>query len=161
MPSPEPSDRTRVRPALALDGDARDAPEALERFVDELQAGWDKHDADITDASLAADVLWGSPFGATLRGYDDLHDIHVRLKQQGAGGPSSRFEIVQYAVPAPGVVVAHVRRVAVDADGRALDPTADTTGPFSEMALYVLVHRDGAWWVAAGQNTPIRPAPSH
>jgi hypothetical protein len=30
---------------------------------------------------------------------------------------------------------------------------------FSEMAMYVLVRRDGKWWLAAGQNTPIRPKP--
>jgi hypothetical protein len=29
------------------------------------------------------------------------------------------------------------------------------------MALYVLVRRDGTWWLAAGQNTPVRPAPPH
>jgi uncharacterized protein (TIGR02246 family) len=151
-----------LRPALALDDtDTLGAVEALEHLVDELQAGWDKHDADTTDASLAADVLWGSPFGATLRGYDDLHEIHVRLKQDGVGGPSSRFEIVQYTVPSPDIVIAHVRRLAVDAAGRALAPTTDTTGPFSEVALYVLVHRDGAWWLAAGHNTPIRPGPAH
>jgi hypothetical protein len=28
---------------------------------------------------------------------------------------------------------------------------------FSEMAMYVLVRRDRRWWLAAGQNTPIRP----
>ena len=29
----------------------------------------------------------------------------------------------------------------------------------SEMAMYVLVRRDGKWWLAAGLNTPIRPKP--
>jgi uncharacterized protein (TIGR02246 family) len=144
------------RPALAMnESDARDA---IRQLVEHLQAGWDSHDADITDADLAADVLWGSPFGATVRGYDELHEIHVRLKKQGVGGPSSRFEIVQFSAPAPDVVVAHVRRAAVDADGKALEPTGETSGAFSEMALYVLVKRDDAWWLAAGQNTPIRPA---
>lgn len=27
------------------------------------------------------------------------------------------------------------------------------------MALYVLVRRDGVWWLAAGQNTPVRLGP--
>jgi hypothetical protein len=50
--------------------------------------------------------------------------------------------------------------VALDPAGRPLEPTPDTTGPFSEMALYVLVKRNGTWWLAAGQNTPVRPAPA-
>ena len=60
--------------------------------------------------------------------------------------------------PAPNVAVAHVRRVALD-DGEPIEPTDDTNGSFSEMALYVLVRRGETWWLAAGQNTPIRPGP--
>jgi len=45
---------------------------------------------------------------------------------------------------APGVALAHVRRVSLAGDD------------FSELAMYVLVQRDGAWWVAAGHHTPVR-----
>jgi uncharacterized protein (TIGR02246 family) len=159
MPSADSIGRT-ARPTLGMNGhDEREAADALAHLVEDLQAGWDNHDADVTDAPLAADVSWGSPFGATVRGYDELHAIHVQLKQQGVGGPRSRFEVVQFSAPARDVVVAHVRRLAVDAEGRALEPTTEPTGAFSEMALYVLVKRDGRWWLAAGQNTPIRPGP--
>jgi uncharacterized protein (TIGR02246 family) len=147
------------RPSLAVDNDAAQR-DAVTAFVAELQAGWDEHDADVTDRSLADDVIWGSPFGATLQGYAELHDIHVRLKEQGAGGPASRFEIVHVLAPTPDVVIAQVRRQAVDSAGQPLESSADLTGPFSEMALYVLTRRDGRWWLAAGQNTPVRPKPS-
>jgi uncharacterized protein (TIGR02246 family) len=124
----------------------RDAEHAVGLLVQDLQAGWDEHDADITDRRLGDDVLWGSPFGATLQGDERLHAIHEDLKRKDVGGRASRFEPVQWLSPAPGIVLAHVRRRTLDTDGDA----------FSEMALYVLVERDGDWWVAAGQNTPIR-----
>ncbi len=89
-----------------------------------------------------------------------LHAIHLRLKQQGRGGPASRFEIVKVLAPAPGVALAQIRRVAIGPDGQPVEPSSDLTGPFSEMVLYVLVRRGGTWWVAAGQNTPIQPPPS-
>jgi hypothetical protein len=57
----------------------------------------------------------------------------------------------------PDVAFAHVRRVTLDTDGQPI-PIDDAT-VFSEMAMYVLVRRDGKWWLAAGQNTPIRPKP--
>jgi PPOX class F420-dependent enzyme/OxyR family protein/uncharacterized protein (TIGR02246 family) len=145
------------RPALAPTGAADEAAQAaVQHLVDELQEGYDRRDADISNRHFAADLIWGSPFGATVTGYDELHAIHERLKERGVGGPASRYEIVQALSPAPGVVVAHVRRVALDAQGDPASEGGASDAGFSEMALYVLVRRDGSWWLAAGQNTPIR-----
>lgn len=98
----------------------------------------------------------GSPYGKNVHGYEQLHAIHVRLQKQGTGGPS-RYEIGRVLAPAPDVAVAHVRRIALDPAGQPLEPTSDATGGFSEMALYVLIRRGGTWWLAAGQNTIVRP----
>jgi hypothetical protein len=95
-----------------------------------------------------------------LGGYDELHAIHTRLHEQRVGGPSSRYEIVDVRAPMRGVALAHVRRVALDRDGQPVPPTTSLEGPFSEIALYVLVRRGRDWWLAAGQNTPIRLKPS-
>jgi PPOX class F420-dependent enzyme/OxyR family protein/uncharacterized protein (TIGR02246 family) len=150
-----------IRPSLERDdGATQQAKQAIVELTEELQAGWDQHDADITDRHCANDILWGSPFGATLQGYEPLHAIHVRLKQQARGGTSSRYEIVQLLSPTPNVAIAHVRRVALDDDGQPIEATSDATGAFSEMALYVLVRRNGTWWLAAGQNTIVRPPPT-
>ena len=147
------------RATLGAEGaETQEAIHAVARLVEELQTGWDQHDADLSNQHFAADVMWGSPFGATVHGYEKLHAIHVRLKQQGKGGLSSRFEIVRVLVPAPGVAVAQVRRVALEYDGQPIKPSDDLKGSFSEMALYVLVRRGDAWWLSAGQNTPIRSA---
>jgi uncharacterized protein (TIGR02246 family) len=147
------------RPMLSAEGgEAQEAIEAVARLVEELQAGWDQHDANISNRHFAADVMWGSPFGATVHGYEELHAIHARLKEKRRGGSSSRFEIVRVLAPAPGIAVAQIRRVALGPEGQPIELCDDFTGSFSEMALYVLVRRGGAWWVAAGQNMPIRSA---
>lgn len=153
-----PEQYSQSRPVLDVDESAaQEANAAVARFVSELQAGWDQHDAEIIDRSLAANVAWGSPFGATVHGYDQLNAIHVKLKQQNKGGSASRYEIDRVMVPEPGVAIAHVKRLALRPDGQPIEPSSDTSGPFSEMALYVLIRHKGHWWVAAGQNTPIRP----
>lgn len=131
------------RPVLSDDSAAQRAAEAaVERFAAELQKGLDDADADTYDDSFAADVLWGSPFGATLAGFEKLNAVHRRLMSDRKA-PPSRFEIVAVSAPAPGVALAHIRRRALEGGG------------FSETALYTLVERDGRWWLAGAQNTPI------
>lgn len=145
------------RPTLTTIKAQPEADTAIAAFVSELQQGWDQRDAAISNRHFAADVAWGSPYGATVHGYDQLHAIHTRLKQQSTGGAASRYEIVRAFAVSDDVIVAHVARYALDPEGRPIEPRSETTGAFSEIALYVLVRRDGTWWLAAGQNTPIRP----
>jgi uncharacterized protein (TIGR02246 family) len=124
------------------------ASAAVGLLLEDLQTGLDNADADRYDARFAADLLWGSPFGATLGSSTDLLPIHRSLMAAQVA-PRSRFEVVQLRAPSPGVAIAQIRREAVteEADG------------FSEMAMYVLIERDGTWWLAAAQNTPIsRPS---
>lgn len=138
--------RLRVgRPALD-DASARAAAtSAVEQLVAGLQGGLDLADADVYDRQFAADVLWGSPYGATVSGYKALNAVHHSLMAAGVA-PASCYEIVQLLSPRPSVVIAHVRRNDLsDGEGKR----------FSEMAMYVLVERGGEWWLAAGQNTPI------
>jgi hypothetical protein len=144
------------RPNVALpdhDGRARAAVEAL---VDDLQSGLDAHNAAIADRRLTADIAWGSPYGATMHDFDTLYAIHRRLKRENAGGSSSRYRIVRILPISPDVIVAQVARDALDSTGKPLALT-DSDEAFSEMAMYVLVLRENQWWLAAGQNTPIRP----
>ncbi|HEX4456060.1 MAG TPA: DUF4440 domain-containing protein [Kofleriaceae bacterium] len=128
-----------------LDGDREPALYAAEALVAELQRGWDARNAETTDASCAADVMWGGPFGAIVDGYDQLHAIHVALKAKRVS--PTRFQLQRVLAPMPGVAIVHVKRVALG-DG------------FSEVAMYVLIERAGRWWLAAGQNTKVEPGKS-
>jgi uncharacterized protein (TIGR02246 family) len=137
--------RSATRPVLDQDEAAHAAAEAaLAQLAAELQAGVDASDADTYDRSFAADIMWGSPYGATLAGFGDLNAVHRGL-MAGRAAPPSDFDVVAVRAPAPGVAVGQIRRRARD-------------GGFSEMALYILVERDGRWWLAAAQNTPIAAA---
>jgi hypothetical protein len=144
------------RPTLGTGHDLGAATQAVAAYVADLQRGWDEHDATIADRRVVADVAWGSPYGATVHDFDTLFGIHQRLKKEGVGGQHARYQIERVLPISDDVVVAHVARQALDADGRPLAPTAELGSAFSEMALYVLVRRGGTWWVAAGQNTPVR-----
>lgn len=144
-----------TRPALALANDAG-AETAVQAFTDGLQAGHDRRDAEVLNGQFAADVAWGSPYGALVIGYDQLHPIHVRF-QEHASAQAFRYEVRHVMAVSDDVVVAHIARLALAEDGAPLTPSFDADVPFSEMAMYVLVRRDAQWWLAAGQNTPMRP----
>jgi len=128
------------RPILHLPSDEGAA--AVERLLHHLQRGFDIGDADVYDGMFAGDVLWGTPKGLVLEGYDVLNPIHHRMMGGTPVEPASRFELAQLVEPATGVVVAQIGRTALN-------------GGFSEMAMYVLVKRGDLWWLAAGQNTPV------
>ncbi len=129
----------------------------MDEFVATLQAGHDHRDADVLNRQFAADVMWGSPYGALVDGYDALHPIHVRFQESAGVRPAVRYEVRQVLPVADDVVVAHVARLLLDDHGEPLPPTREIDQPFSEMAMLVLVRRGDRWWLAAGQNTPIRP----
>lgn len=102
------------RPVIGLSGDVADrARRAVERQVDELQAGLGDGDAETYNRHFASDVIWGSPYGATVDGYEPLHAIHGRM-HAAADHAASRYEIVRVLVPAPDVALAQVRRAALD-----------------------------------------------
>jgi uncharacterized protein (TIGR02246 family) len=149
------------RPTLALE----DNPKAVEEFVAGLQAAIDAWDADGFNRQFADDVLWGSPFGAVVSGYDKIHAIHAQMhaaaseRQARGQGDGSRYEIEHARLVAEGTAIAYVRRFSLAERGERGDRGEEQPGrpdAFDELALFVLVHRDGAWWLAAGLHTPDR-----
>jgi uncharacterized protein (TIGR02246 family) len=134
-----------------------DAEAAVEAFAAGLQAGHDQRDADILNRQFSADVVWGSPYGALINGYDQLHPIHVRFQQGPSDKPRFRYRVRNVLALSDEVIIAHIARLALGPDGEPRPPGVDPEQPFSEIAMFVLVRRDGQWWLAAGQNTPLRP----
>jgi uncharacterized protein (TIGR02246 family) len=146
------TDDVGARPRLHQSTRADEAGAAVKQLVERLQTGLDRGDADYYDAMFSADVVWGSPYGQVVFGYEPLNAAHRSLMKVPGEWPSL-YESVQTCAITPDVVVTQVRR-------QSLPEGDSTTGSgFSEMALYVLVRRDGQWWLAAGQNTPIADRP--
>src|SRR5262245_21100744 len=98
------------RPALAVECDRG----PVDEFVRELQQAIDQADADLFNRRFAADVLWGSPFGAVADGYDAIHAVHARMFASVPAAPGASRYLVEHArFPAPDVAIAYVRRLRV------------------------------------------------
>lgn len=144
-----------TRPTLEIV--SPDAEAAAEGFAAGLQAGHDQRDAEVLNRQFAVDVVWGSPYGALVSGYERLHQIHARFAAAPGERPRIRYQVRHVQPVSEDVVIAHIARLILESEGNPLPPNDDPNQPFSEMAMYVLVRRDAEWWLAAGQNTPIRP----
>lgn len=117
-------------------------------------------DADDFNRHFAIDIVWGNPSGGVISGFETLHSIHERFFNSPMKRSRSRFALVNLVFHGDTVAVAHVRREAIDEHGEVIDvATQGSPYIFHEMAMYVLIRCDGAWWFAAGQNTPLRPNP--
>ena len=134
-----------------------EAAAVAQAFAAGLQVGHDRRDAELLNAQFAADVIWGSPYGALVEGYERLHPIHVRFQQKPQTEVGFHYQVRHVLAVGDDVIVAHIARLGMLPDGTPLPASFDPEQPFSEMAMYVLVRRDGQWWLAAGQNTPMRP----
>ncbi len=150
-----------TRPVAAVTEDTTTATEVALGFAARLEHALDAGDAAGFDDGFAADVLWGSPFGAVVEGHDAIAAIHAGMihppPPEGPAGGGSRYEVAHSRRVADDVVVAYVRRLR--RDGPPEHPglgAAGAAADFDEIALFVLVRRDGEWWLAAGQHVPDR-----
>lgn len=143
------------RPVLARDSGTA----GVDEFVAGLQAAIDAMDADGFNRQFARDVLWGSPFGLVVSGYDEIHSIHSTMfgaasaRQAQGKGDGSHYEIEHARRVADDVAIAYVRRTSLAERG---EPQPGRPDAFDELALFVLVRRDDDWWLAAGLHTPDR-----
>ncbi|APR87122.1 hypothetical protein A7982_12471 [Minicystis rosea] len=129
--------------------------EPVRDFVRVLQDAIDTASAARFNERFAEDVLWGSPFGAVVAGYEAIHAIHEKMFDGLAGSPgASRYTIEHVRFLSEDVALAYVRRTRVERS--AADVTPGKAGGFDELALFVLARRDGRWWLAAGQHVPDR-----
>jgi uncharacterized protein (TIGR02246 family) len=139
------------RPSLGVDR----ARAPVDEFVHQLQQAIDQGDASLFNRRFARDVLWGSPFGAVVDGYEPIHAIHERMFAARPAAPgASRYEVEHVRFLSDRVAIAYVRRLRAHARGGAAAP--GDPGSFDELALFVLARRDGEWWLAAAQHVPDR-----
>src|ERR1700733_9047934 len=117
MATEQGSEDKAGRPVLHDPSARAAATSAVEELVAGLQGGLNRASADAYDRQFASDVLWGSPYGATVFGYEALNAAHHSL-MAAAVAPPSRYQIVQVMSPAPGVAIAHVRRNDLSDDDR-------------------------------------------
>jgi hypothetical protein len=94
-----------------------DAAAVADEFAAGLQAGHDRR-AEILNQQFAADIVWGSPYGALVEAYDELHAIHTRFQQRATTDVRFRYRVHHVLAVTEGVIIAHIAREGFLPDGK-------------------------------------------
>jgi uncharacterized protein (TIGR02246 family) len=120
---------------------------ALRRVIADIETAFNRNDPELLVAHFTADGTAVDVRGRLLAGRAAM----LEAARAGLAGPLrdqfARYELGDVTFLGPDVALAHKRATATAVDG-----TPQDVG-HAMIALYVFVREDGAWRVAARQNT--------
>jgi uncharacterized protein (TIGR02246 family) len=137
-------------PAPTIGETASDHPDdtaAIARVIEDIEAGFNTNDADLLVGHFAEGGYAVGVTGVVLSGRAEMLEATRQLLAGPLREQYARYEIDDLRFPRPDVAIVRKLARAIDAAGTDID--LDHT----MVALYVLLKRDGRWWVAARQNT--------
>ncbi|MEW1818377.1 MULTISPECIES: SgcJ/EcaC family oxidoreductase [Streptomyces] len=134
------TDRPDTQEARTDEDDMR----LIEEIFAELGSAFAEHDAARFDERFTADIVFTAVNGVRFFGWEEIHAYHRERLTGHAEGISTWYEIERVTFPAPDVAVVFFRQpVVVSGHERA------------NVGTWVLVKREGQWWISAGQNTGV------
>ncbi|MGW5570840.1 SgcJ/EcaC family oxidoreductase [Nocardia thailandica] len=120
---------------------------AIEAIIAGVETAFNTNDPDLMTADLAENAVVGNAAGALTHGRAEV----LASSRAGLRGflrdEFVRYDVTGVSFPLADMALAHKEARATTADGTPLD-----TDP-AMIALYVLVKREGRWWIVARQNT--------
>lgn len=120
---------------------------AIEDIIGRVETAYNTNDAELMVSDLAENALIGNAVGVLQTGRETV----LEASRAGFAGflkdQYVRYEVLDITFPLPDMALAHKGARATDAAGELLDLD------HAMVALYVLVKKDGRWWVVARQNT--------
>ncbi|MGW0665014.1 SgcJ/EcaC family oxidoreductase [Streptodolium elevatio] len=121
---------------------------AIDEVFAEIQAGVSEFDADRVGARFTANASFTTPAGQRFDGWEAVNSHHRRQLANPVEGFRTRIALERVTFPAPDTAVVCVRQNASTA-----------AGDFANAGTWVLVKRDGDWWVHAVHNTNVVNVP--
>lgn len=121
----------------------------IERFIRDLENALNSHNAGEYNRYFDSDISWVNPNGEILRGFEPLHAVHDDFLKGALKNSILRYAIERLETLSSDSAFVHCRLTRTNADGSTVES--------DERCLYVLVRKEGAWWLCAGHNTRIQP----
>ncbi|MFG2093692.1 SgcJ/EcaC family oxidoreductase [Streptomyces sp. NPDC048612] len=110
----------------------------------ELESAFTEQNAVRFDGCFTEDVVFTAVDGTRFVGWEALHAYHRERFGGHADGIETWYEIESLTFPSPDVAVVFFRQPIVMGQHRR-----------ENVGTWVLVRRDGQWYVSAAQNTGV------
>ncbi|KAF0809294.1 hypothetical protein A167_01886 [Alcanivorax sp. S71-1-4] len=124
----------------------------LTQFVLEMEQAFNRKDAERVCRDVTRDAVWVDPAGVVLEGWYRIFEARKSLFDGPLRELRARYSIEHIRFPAPDAALVHLVQEPLDQRGQPL------SGARACRSLYVMVRRDGRWWLSAVQNTEL-PTP--
>lgn len=131
---------------------------AIRAILNRQIEAWNQHDMKAYVADMAPDVEWINIVGMWWRGKDEVYRAHEAYHETIFKHRSlSPWSELNIRAITPDVAVA-----TAIGDGEGFTGTDGRVFPPSTSILsYVLVRRDGKWWITEAHNTVVDPHAAH
>jgi uncharacterized protein (TIGR02246 family) len=150
-----------VTPALADEAPSRDRDEAaLRKLVAEQAEAWNRQDAAAWSGNFAPDAEFINIVGRLLSGRAEIEKRHAFIFSNIFKGSRTQVTVRKILFPAADVAVVDMDHVVTGFTGLPPGVQATEEGTLRTRMRYVLKKSSGTWWILAGQNTDVKPAPA-
>ncbi|MED1943807.1 SgcJ/EcaC family oxidoreductase [Brevibacillus formosus] len=124
--------------------------ELIKHVVNEMEAAFNRHDADALDSHFTQNATWVNVMGEKLSGWDEINKVHKIVLTGPLRNSYSKYTVDSISFINSNVAVVHVRQYSTTSDGKRIG------GGQESIAIYVMVKEMKVWRLAAGQNTLLK-----
>ncbi|MFL5353462.1 SgcJ/EcaC family oxidoreductase [Archangium sp.] len=132
----------------------------LRQLVAEQAEAWNRHDAAAWSKDFAPDADFINIVGSVFRGRAEIEQRHAFVFARVFKESHTQVTVSQVRFLEPGVAVVDMEHVVTGYTG--LPPGVQPTEPgvLRTRMRFVMKRTGGRWWIVAGQNTDVKPAPA-
>ncbi|OJT19125.1 DUF4440 domain-containing protein [Archangium sp. Cb G35] len=140
-------------------GQSRDEA-SLRKLVAEQNEAWNRHDAAAWSKDFAPDAEFINIVGTAFSGREEIEKRHAHVFATLFKDSHSEVTVKKLVFVTPAVAMVDAEHVVTKYTGLPPGVQATEPGVLRTRMRYVLKLSGGKWFIVAGQNTDVKPAPA-
>lgn len=131
----------------------------LRQLVATQSEGWNRGDAAAWSKDFAPDADFINIVGSVFEGHDQIEQRHAAIFGSIFKGSQVKVTVRRLVFPAVDIAVVDTVHELTGHPGLPPGVKNTETGLLRTQMKYVMKKESGRWWIVAGHNTDVKPAP--